>query len=81
MQKTTSVALGSHFEGFIAAQIREGRFNSASELIRASLRLMEEREMRLAALRQALREGENSGRAAYSLEGMMAELDAEGIAA
>jgi antitoxin ParD1/3/4 len=75
MQKTTSVALGSHFENFIATQIREGRFNSASELIRASLRLMEEREMRLAALRQALREGENSGRAAYSLEGMMAELE------
>jgi len=81
MQKTTSVALGSHFENFIASQIREGRFNSASELIRASLRLMEEREMRLAALRQALREGENSGRADYSLEGMMAELDAEGISA
>jgi antitoxin ParD1/3/4 len=81
MQKTTSVVLGSHFENFIATQIREGRFNSASELIRASLRLMEEREMRLAALRQALREGENSGRAAYSLEGMMAELDAEGISA
>lgn len=81
MQKTTSVALGSHFENFIASQIREGRFNSASELIRASLRLMEEREMRLAVLRQALREGENSGRADYSLEGMMAELDAEGISA
>lgn len=81
MQKTTSVALGSHFENFIASQIREGRFNSASELIRASLRLMEEREIRLAVLRQALREGENSGRADYSLEGMMAELDAEGISA
>lgn len=81
MQKTTSVALGSHFENFIATQIREGRFNSASELIRASLRLMEEREMRLAALRQALREGENSGRADYSLEGMIEELDAEGISA
>jgi antitoxin ParD1/3/4 len=75
MQKNTSVSLGVHFEQFIAQQIADGRFGSASEAIRAGLRLLEERETRLAALRQALKEGEKSGRAEYSLEGLLAELD------
>lgn len=77
MQKNTSVSLGSHFEQFIAQQIAEGRFGSASEAIRAGLRLLEEHETRLEALRQALRDGEESGRANYSLKGMIAELDSE----
>jgi antitoxin ParD1/3/4 len=75
MQKNTSVSLGVHFEQFIAQQIADGRFGSASEAIRAGLRLLEERETRLAALRQALKEGEESGPAEYSLEGLLAELD------
>jgi antitoxin ParD1/3/4 len=75
MQKNTSVTLGEHFETFIASQINSGRFSSASEAIRAGLRLLEERETRLAALRQALTEGENSGFADYSLPGLLAELD------
>jgi antitoxin ParD1/3/4 len=77
MQKNTSVSLGAHFEQFIAQQITEGRFGSASEAIRAGLRLLEERETRLAALRQALKEGEESGRTEYSLAGLLAELDNE----
>jgi antitoxin ParD1/3/4 len=77
MQKNTSVTLGEHFEAFIASQIDSGRFTSASEAIRAGLRLLEEREIRLAALRQALTEGENSGFADYSLPGLVAELDRE----
>jgi antitoxin ParD1/3/4 len=77
MQKNTSVTLGEHFEAFIASQIDSGRFTSASEAIRAGLRLLEEREIRLAALRQALTEGENSGFADYSLPGLLAELDHE----
>jgi antitoxin ParD1/3/4 len=75
MQKNTSVTLGKHFEEFIASQIDSGRFTSASEAIRAGLRLLEEREIRLAALQQALTEGENSGFADYSLPGLLAELD------
>ena len=77
MQKNTSVSLGSHFEQFISQQIEQGGVGSASEAIRAGLRLLEERETRLEALQQALKEGEESGRADYSLKGLLAELDNE----
>jgi antitoxin ParD1/3/4 len=77
MQKNTSVTLGEHFETFIASQIDQGRFSSASEAIRAGLRLLEEHEVKLAALRQALRDGENSGLAEYSLSDLLEELDKE----
>jgi antitoxin ParD1/3/4 len=77
MQKNTSVTLGEHFEAFIAEQIKGGRFSSASEAIRAGLRLLEERELKLAALRKALKEGEDSGVAEYSIDGLIAELDQE----
>ncbi len=75
MQKNTSVTLGAHFDKFIADQVKEGRFNSASEAIRAGLRLLEEREAKLKALQLALAEGEQSGIADYSLEKLSAELD------
>ena len=77
MQKNTSVTLGRHFEAFIARQIENGQFSSASEAIRAGLRLLEEKEIKLAALRRALEDGENSGYAEYSLNGLMKELDKE----
>jgi antitoxin ParD1/3/4 len=77
MQKNTSVTLGAHFEQFIATQISKGRYGSASEAIRAGLRLLEEHEMKLSALRQALVEGEESGRADDALTGLVDELDSE----
>lgn len=61
--KTTSVALGVYFEDFIQAKIAQGRYNNASEVIRAGLRLLEENESRLAELRAAIREGAESGEA------------------
>jgi antitoxin ParD1/3/4 len=63
MAKDTSIVLGDHFEGFIAQQDSAGRDGFASEVVRASLRLLKEREQKVQALRQALIEGENSGEA------------------
>ena len=59
--KTTSVALGPHFEDFIQASIISGRYNTASEVVRSGLRLLEDQEQRIAALRSAIEEGMNSG--------------------
>jgi antitoxin ParD1/3/4 len=64
MSKNTSISLGDHFVDFIDHQVIEGRYGSASDVVRAGLRLLEEREVRLAALRAALIEGEQSGPAA-----------------
>ncbi|MBQ9722783.1 MAG: type II toxin-antitoxin system ParD family antitoxin [Bacteroidales bacterium] len=61
MARTVTVTLGSHYEEFIQANIAGGRFNNVSEVIRAALRLMEDEETRLAAIRAALIEGEESG--------------------
>ena len=64
MAKNTSISLGDHFEAFISEQIKAGRYGNASEVMRASLRLLEEHEHRIEALRRALIEGEESGDAA-----------------
>ena len=77
--KNTSVTIGAHFEQFIAKQIHEGRYGSASETVRAGLRLLEERELKLATLQKSLIEGEESGRTDYSLKGLIAELDQESL--
>ena len=77
MAKNTSITLGDHFDGFIAQQVRNGRYASASEVVRAALRLFEDNESKIAALRQLLEEGEQSGTAEYSYEGLMQELDEE----
>lgn len=59
--KNTSVALGSYFESFISTTIQSGRYNNASEVIRAGLRLLEESEKKLQQLSAAIHEGEGSG--------------------
>jgi antitoxin ParD1/3/4 len=61
MPRNTSVTLGEHFEGFITKQLEEGRYESKSEVVRAAMRLLEEHEQKVIALRQALIEGEQSG--------------------
>jgi antitoxin ParD1/3/4 len=67
MNKNTSFSVGEHFSGFIEAQVSEGRYSSASDVVRAGLRLLEEQETKLAALRAALIEGEESGVGARSV--------------
>ena len=61
MAKNTSVALGDHFTRFLAEQVASGRYGSASEVLRAGLRLLEEREAVLEELRAEIRKGEASG--------------------
>ena len=79
MARNTSISLGVHFDEFISQQLAEGRYGSASEIVRAGLRLLEERESKVRALRVALREGEASGFDEYSLESVIAELDVKTV--
>lgn len=61
MQKNTSVSLGNYFEKFVQTRIDEGRYKNASEVIRAGLRLLEEEEGKIKALKLAIQEGIESG--------------------
>jgi antitoxin ParD1/3/4 len=63
MGKNTSFSLGDHLATFVEAQVAQGRYGNASEVVRAGLRLLEAEETKLAALRAALIEGEQSGAA------------------
>ena len=60
MTRTMTVALGPHYENFIQSAITSGRYNNASEVVRAALRRLEDDEARLAALRSAIDEGDSS---------------------
>ena len=80
MSKNTSFSLGNHFDIFVAKQLTTGRFNSASEVVRAGLRLLEENESRFHALRQALIKGKESSTAKdFSIDEINRELDEEGL--
>lgn len=61
MPRNTSVTLGDHFNDFIERQLDAGRYGTASEVVRAGLRLLENDDARMEALRRALREGIDSG--------------------
>ncbi len=78
MAKNTSIALGEHFQRFVEAQVNQGRFGSTSEVVRAGLRLLEERETRLAALRAAIQQGLDSGPAEpFDIDAFLAEKETE----
>ncbi|WP_298326523.1 type II toxin-antitoxin system ParD family antitoxin [Asticcacaulis sp.] len=75
----SSYSLGAHFENFIQTQLASGRYNNASEVLRDALRLMEDRERRLAAFDAAIQEGLRDAEAGrvHDIEDVFAELDAE----
>ena len=75
MAKNTSISLGEHFEGFINQEVKSGRYGSASEVVRAGLRLLEDNESKMNTLRKLLTEGEQSGLASYSHAEFIAEMD------
>jgi len=58
-----SISLGDYFESFVDSKVSEGRFSSASEVIRAGLRLLEEEENKILVLKNAVQEGIESGAA------------------
>jgi antitoxin ParD1/3/4 len=73
MPKNTSIVIGERLAEFVESQVAEGRYGSASDVVRAGLRLLEEQETRLAALRAALIEGEESGAATpFDMEAFIA---------
>ena len=61
MNKNTSISLGDYFDSFVRESISKGRFKNASEVIRAGLRLLEEEENKVIALKKAIQDGIESG--------------------
>jgi antitoxin ParD1/3/4 len=61
MAKNTSILLGDYFDKFINSQVNSGRYSSASEVIRAALRMFEKEENKKKELIQELKIGEKSG--------------------
>jgi antitoxin ParD1/3/4 len=61
MGRNTSISLGDHFENFVDSKVSTGRFKNASEVIRAGLRLLEEEETKVVALKKAIKDGIDSG--------------------
>ena len=74
MSDQPSITLSEHFTGFLKQQVASGRYRSEDDVVRAALRLLEEREAKLEALRNALIEGEESGPAEpFDLDEFLAE--------
>jgi antitoxin ParD1/3/4 len=61
MSKNTSVSLGSYYDEFVKSSLNAGRYKNASEVIRAGLRLLEEEDNKVMALKNAIHDGLESG--------------------
>jgi antitoxin ParD1/3/4 len=59
--KNTSISLGNYFDNFVSSQVSVGRFKNVSEVVRAGLRLLEDEESKVLALKKAIQEGIDSG--------------------
>ncbi len=75
MSRVATVELDDHLGEFVANQVAKGRFASSAEVLRAGLMLLEHEEVRVAALRAALIEGEDSGDAPpFDLRALLREV-------
>lgn len=61
MAKNTSILLGDYFDDFINQQVKTGKFASASEVVRAALRMFQHEETKKTELINELKKGEKSG--------------------
>lgn len=77
MAQTTSINLGDHFTDFLGDLTKSGRYGSASEAVRAALRLLEQEEVKMTALENALVEGEESGESDRSISDIVSETIAQ----
>ena len=78
MPRNTSISLGDHFTAFIDSEVKSGRYGSASEVVRAGLRLLQRHEAKVKALQAALIEGEESGEAQpFGSEAFLARMHAK----
>lgn len=74
MARNTSVSLSNHFADFIDEQVVTGRYGSASDVMRAGLRLLEEHETRVKALQDALATGEQGPFEPFDRKALLAEI-------
>lgn len=80
MTRNTSVSLSDHFTDFISTQVQAGRYGSASDVVRAGLRLLQEHEARVKALQDALIAGEQSGEPQpFDSEAFLSRMHAEHV--
>lgn len=74
MSRTTSITIGSQLDEFVGKLIESGRYGSTSEVVRSALRLLERQENQMAALRNAIEAGEQSGESDLSLHDIAAQV-------
>ncbi len=77
MSTTTSINLGEHFKGFLSRLTKAGRYGSASEAVRAALRLLEDEEAKYGVLMKALEDGDESGECSENFDDIVRETIAE----
>jgi antitoxin ParD1/3/4 len=76
--KNTSISLGNHFDEFITTQVNSGRYKNVSEVIRAGLRLLENEEYKVTALKKAIEKGLDSPRVeSFDFDQHLARLKSE----
>lgn len=77
MSNVTSINLGDHFTTFLKKMTASGRYGSASEAIRAALRLLEQEESKYASLLNGLIEGEESGESTSTFDELVGQAKAQ----